>query len=102
MKTSLPVTPNEMSNKQAHCIATPSGFEELVMLLVMLFEHTRDYLINTSTHCRTPAVPVQAEGPSGTSASCINKPTDAANETNDTTYARKSQSFNLQYYIPRM
>lgn len=53
-------------------------------------------LIKTSTHCKTPAVPVQAEGPSGTSASCINKPTDAAKDTNDTTYARKSQSFNLK------
>ncbi|GER37775.1 ABC-2 type transporter family protein [Striga asiatica] len=43
----------------------------------------------------TPAIPVQAEGPDSTRASCINRPTEAANETNDTTYAMKSQSFNL-------
>lgn len=53
------------------------------------------YLINTNTHCKTPAVPVHTEGPVLTIESCINKPTDAARETKDTTYAKKSQSFNL-------
>ena len=53
------------------------------------------YLINTNTHCKTPAVPVHTEGPVVTSESCINRPTDAARDTKDTTYAKKSQSFNL-------
>ena len=43
-----------------------------------------------------PAVPVHTEGPVLTIESCINKPTDAAKETKETTYAKKSQSFNLQ------
>lgn len=53
------------------------------------------YLTKTKTHCKTPAVPVQAEGPVWTSESCISSPTDAARETKDTTYAKKSHSFNL-------
>lgn len=48
------------------------------------------------THCRTPATPVHAEGPVFTRASCINRPTEAANETKEITYAIKSHSFNLQ------
>jgi hypothetical protein len=55
------------------------------------------YLINTRTHCRTPATPVQTEGPLFVRASCTNKPTDAARQTKETTYATKSQSFTLQY-----
>lgn len=54
------------------------------------------YLINTRTHCRTPATPVQTEGPLFVSASCTNKPTDPAKQTKETTYATKSQSFTLQ------
>jgi len=54
------------------------------------------YLISTNTHCKTPAVPVHTEGPVLTIESWINKPTDAAKETKETTYAKKSQSFNLQ------
>ena len=54
------------------------------------------YLINTTTHCRTPATPVQTEGPLFVSASCTNKPTDPARQTKETTYATKSQSFTLQ------
>jgi len=54
------------------------------------------YLINTRTHCRTPATPVQTEGPLFVSTSCTNKPTDPARQTKETTYATKSQSFTLQ------
>lgn len=46
---------------------------------------TNTHLINTNTHCKTPAVPVHTEGPVLTIESCINKPTDAARETKDTT-----------------
>lgn len=56
----------------------------------------RFYLISTNTHWRTPATPVHDEGPDFTSESCTSRPTEAANETKDTTYAIKSQSFNLQ------
>lgn len=45
----------------------------------------RFYLINTKTACNTPAVPVHTEGPVFTKESCINKPTDAARDTNATT-----------------
>ncbi|KAF4352909.1 hypothetical protein F8388_003300 [Cannabis sativa] len=53
------------------------------------------YLTRTNTHCKTPAVPVHTEGPVFTSESCIRRPTEAARETKDTTYAKNSQSFNL-------
>lgn len=53
------------------------------------------YLIRINTHWKTPAIPVHEEGPVSTNASCIKSPTEAANETKDTTYAIKSQSFNL-------
>lgn len=53
------------------------------------------YLTNTNTHCKTPAVPVHTEGPVFTSESCTRRPTEAARETKDTTYAKNSQSFNL-------
>ena len=43
------------------------------------------YLIKTSTHCKTPAVPVHTEEPDFTSESCINRPTEAASETKETT-----------------
>lgn len=53
------------------------------------------YLTNTNTHCKTPATPVHTDGPVFTKESCNNSPTEAARETKDTTYAKKSQSFNL-------
>jgi hypothetical protein len=60
------------------------------------------YLINTRTHCRTPATPVQTDGPLSVSASCTNKPTDPARQTKETTYATKSQSFTLQIKKPML
>lgn len=57
----------------------------------------KSYLTKTKTHCKTPATPVHADGLVFTRASCISKPTEAANETKETTYAIKSQSFNLQF-----
>ena len=62
----------------------------------LIIQKKMTYLINTRTHCRTPATPVQTDGPLSVSASCTNKPTDPARQTKETTYATKSQSFTLQ------
>lgn len=53
--------------------------------LTTISNQKKTYLISTNTHWNTPAVPVHADGPDSTRASCINRPTEAAKETNETT-----------------
>lgn len=98
---------NEISNKSDHCskisqistIKIPFSYLLTPLNGQKQEEDEKTDLISTNTHWRTPATPVHAEGPVSTSASCIKSPTEAANETNDTTYAMKSQSFNLWVMI---
>jgi hypothetical protein len=58
----------------------------------------RKNLINTKTHWRTPATPVQEEGPFSVRASCTSSPTAPARDTNDTTYATNSHNLSLHRF----
>jgi hypothetical protein len=58
----------------------------------------RKNLINTKTHWRTPATPVQEEGPFSVRASCTSSPTAPARDTNDTTYDTNSHNLSLHRF----